>query len=80
MPSGYNLVIKEHSDIGRRNKNFYIELLKLPNVIMAHPSLRGIDLVKKCRAVASMSGTVSLEATLLGKRAIEFSLHSLLLF
>ncbi len=76
MPAGYDLVIKEHSDIGRRDKSFYTELLKLPNIKMAHPSLRGIDLVKKARSVATMAGTVSLEATMMGKRVIEFSLHS----
>ena len=43
---------------------------------MAHPSIRGIDLVKQARAVASMAGTVSLEASIMGKRVVEFSLHS----
>ena len=76
MPAGYDLVIKEHSDIGRRDRGFYIDLLKIPNIRMAHPSLRGIDLVKKSRAVATMAGTVSLEATMMGKRVIEFSRHS----
>ena len=42
---------------------------------MAHPSIRGIDLVRRARAVASMTGTVSLKLRA-GKRAIEFSLHS----
>ena len=76
LPIGFDLIIKEHSDIGRRNIKFYKDLLKIPNIKMAHPSIRGIDLVRRARAVASMTGTVSLEATLLGKRAIEFSLHS----
>jgi len=76
MPAGYELIIKEHSDIGRRDKSFYMDLLKIPNIKMAHPSIRGIDLVKKARAVATMAGTVSLEATIMGKRVIEFSLHS----
>lgn len=76
LPIGYDLIIKEHSDIGRRNIKFYKDLLKIPNIKMAHPSIRGIDLVRRARAVASMTGTVSLEATMYGKRAIEFSLHS----
>ena len=76
MPAGYEVIIKEHSDVGRRSKNFYLELLKFPNIRMAHPSIRGIDLVKQARAVASMAGTVSLEASIMGKRVVEFSLHS----
>ncbi len=76
LPMGYELIIKEHFDIGRRSWNFYEELCKIPNVRMAHPSIRGIDLVSQSRAVATMAGTVTLEATLMGKKVIEFSNHS----
>ncbi len=76
MPAGYELIIKEHVDIGRRSNEFYTTLLRLPNVRMVHPSIKGEELVKKSRAVASLVGTVSLEASLLGKNVIEFSLHS----
>ena len=80
LPSGYDVVIKEHASLGRRHISFYSDLLKFPNVRMAHPSIRGIDLAAKARAVATLSGTVTIEATLLGKPVIEFSTHSVFSF
>lgn len=76
LPAGYELVIKEHVLLGRRHLSFYRDLLKFPNVRMAHPSIRGIDLAAKAQAVATLAGSVTLEAALLGKPVIEFSLHS----
>lgn len=76
LPAGYELVIKEHSFLGRRHLDFYTNLLKFPNVRMAHPAIRGVDLADKARAVATMAGSISLEASLLGKPVIEFSAHS----
>lgn len=80
LPTGYDLVIKEHAALGRRHLSFYSELLMFPNIKMAHPSIRGIDLAAKARAVATLAGTVTLEATLLGKPVIEFSTHSVFSF
>lgn len=80
LPAGYDLVIKEHAALGRRHLSFYEDLLKFPNIRMAHPSVRGIDLATNARAVATLAGTVTLEATLLGKPAIEFSTHSVFSF
>ena len=76
LPFGCELVIKEHVLFRGRRIEFYEELLKFPNIKMAHPSIRGIDLAEKSLAVASLSGSISLEATLLGKPVIEFSKHS----
>lgn len=76
LPAGYDLVFKEHIVLGRRHLAFYSDLTKFPNVKMAHPSVRGIDLAAKARAVAVLTGSVTLEATLLGKPVVEFSTHS----
>ena len=76
LPLGYDLIIKEHVLLGRRHLSFYKDLLKFPNVKMAHPSVRGIDLAAKSCMVATLAGSVTLEATLLGKPVIEFSTHS----
>ncbi|MGH7006490.1 MAG: hypothetical protein ACREIP_21295 [Alphaproteobacteria bacterium] len=76
LPAGLNLVIKEHAWIGGRQLSFYENLLSLPNVIMAHPGLRAIDLIPRAAAVASLGGTVTLEAGLFGKSAIIFSERS----
>ncbi len=80
LPSGYELVIKEHATLGKRNLSFYKNLIKFPNIRMAHPTIRGIDLADKARAVATLVGTVTFEATLLGKPVVEFSTHSLYSF
>ncbi len=80
LPAGYELVIKEHSRLGQRDIGYYKDLLKFPNIRMAHPAIRGVDLTKKARAVANMAGTVTLEASLLGKAALEFSTHSTFAF
>ena len=76
LPAGYELVFKEHSLLGRRDLSFYRELLKFPNIRMVHPAIRGVELIKKARAVATMAGSASLEASLLGKPVVEFSVHS----
>jgi len=51
LPAGYDLVFKEHVVLGRRHLAFYSDLTKYPNVKMAHPSVRGIDLTNKAHAV-----------------------------
>jgi hypothetical protein len=73
LPSGYRLVIKEHAWVGMRRLAFYEDLLAIPNVVMAHPGLRAIDLIPAASAVASLAGTVTIEAALHGKTALIFS-------
>jgi hypothetical protein len=80
LPAGVNLVIKEHAWIGGRQLGFYENLLALPNVIMAHPGMRAIDLIPKAAAVASLAGTVTYEAALFGKPALIFSERSEFVF
>ena len=72
MPAGVNLVIKEHTLVGYRPPSFYRELVAFPNVIMASPDIPGPKLVQQCVAVASLRGTVTLEAALCGKPALLF--------
>ncbi len=73
LPAGVNLVIKEHTWLGGHDLNFYEQLRALPNVRMAHPGIRAIDLIPKALATASLAGTVTLEAALFGKPALIFS-------
>ncbi len=76
LPAGFRLIIKEHVIIGNRLPSFYRRLLKIPNVAMAAPYIQGRDLVARCEAVATLAGTVGLEAALLGKRTVAFALHT----
>lgn len=73
LPADMILVIKEHAFIGDRQLSFYEDLAVLPNVIMAHPGIRALDLIEKSEAVASLAGTVTLEAALYGKSALIFT-------
>ena len=76
MPAGSILAVKEHMQIGNRAVAFYRDILKLPNVVMIDPAIRGIDVVKDAHAVASVNSTATLEAAYFGKRALLFSCHS----
>jgi hypothetical protein len=77
MPAGFRLVVKEHiMNVGNRAAQFYRSLLRLPNVVLADHQLRGIDLAARARAVATLTGTIGIEATMLGKHAIVFSEHT----
>ena len=73
LPYGTKLVYKEHGTIGARSTSFYKRINHLPNVIMAHPSLRGIDLARNAICVLTFGGTVALEALNFGKPVIVFS-------
>jgi hypothetical protein len=77
LPAGYNLVVKEHvTSIGNRPAAFYRALARLPNVVLADFRIRGIELAMRAAAVSTFTGTVGVEATLLGKPVILFSTHT----
>lgn len=75
LPPGTRLVIKEHSLLTGRRLSFYQDLLRLPNVVLAHRLVSGIDLADRSAAVATMSGTTGVEATLLGKQVVLIGRH-----
>ena len=73
LPSGYNLVIKEHSpNIGLKPRNFYKSLMKIPNIKIANYLIRGVDLVDKADSIMTFVGSSALEAAERGKMAIVF--------
>ena len=73
LPSGYNLIIKEHTpNIGLKKRQFYKSLMKLPNVLIANYILSGPELVDNAEAIMTISGTAALEAAERGKMAIIF--------
>ena len=73
LPAGFDLIVKEHTFLGGHTIDFYRDLVSLPNIIMAHPGLRAIDLIPKASIVASLAGTVTLEAAFQGKPSLIFS-------
>ena len=74
LPSGFNLVVKEHKpNIGLKPREFYTGLLKLPNIIFAHYNIPGPKLVEDAESIITISGTTALEAAELGKMAVIFA-------
>ena len=78
LPAGVRLVVKEHlAAVGRRPRDFYRTLLDIPNVVMLSPHAYALDVARGARAVAVITGTLGLEAAVLGVPVISFGLHNL---
>ena len=68
LPSGYKLIIKEHTpNIGFKKRQFYKSLMKLPNVLIVNYLLPGPELVENAAAVMTISGTAAVNAAERGK-------------
>ncbi|WP_375571419.1 hypothetical protein ABWH92_01275 [Ahrensia marina] len=73
LPSNVVLLVKEHPrSIGFRPVGYYEKILEIPNVRLADPFLPSIALVKRAKLVAIISGTIGLEAAILGKPVLAF--------
>ena len=74
LPADYILVVKEHLlSLGRRPKDFYAQINDLKNVVLVDPTDIGLEYVKKCNALACITGTAAWEAAVIGKPVISFS-------
>jgi len=78
LPAGFWLVVKEHTDgVGRRPKHFYEQISDLKNVILLDMEEQGLEVVKRARAVATVTSTAGFEAAVMGKPVISFGRHNL---
>ena len=78
LPAGYRLVVKEHgSNIGNRRLDFYEHLAKLPNLVFADYRMPGTAVAERAAAIATMAGTIGMEAALMGKQVIVFSTRTI---
>lgn len=74
LPIGYTLAIKEHViGIGNRSLSFFKDLAHLPNIAFVDYRLRAIDVAADAAAVATVWGTICLEASLIGVPVICFT-------
>lgn len=77
LPIEYMLYVKEHPSQGPargwRKISVYKEMLKLPNVVLIHPSVPSKELIKKCSLVVTAGGTSSFEAAFFQKPSIMFA-------
>lgn len=78
IPANLKLIVKEHKiAIGKREKNFYKEILDYPNVILVNPNESSLDLINISEIIITISGTIGLEASSIGKPVISFGKHNL---
>ena len=73
LPSGHRLVVKEHPAMaGMRPVSFYRELQRKPGLVLVHPRVDTRRLILRASVVTTVTGTVGLEAYLLGKPTVLF--------
>jgi hypothetical protein len=73
LPSGLRLYVKEHTSmVGRRDNAFYRAIKQHYNVTLVSPSMSTFDLIRKSRAVATITSTAGWEAFVLGKPVLVF--------
>lgn len=73
LPADMVLVIKEHPwMVGKRTLGAYKKILNIPRVRIARPSLDARDVIAKARGVAVVTGSIALEAAMLGKPVLTF--------
>ena len=73
LPVDCVLVVKEHPwMVGKRTPVAYAKMLNIPRVHLADPSLEARTLIQHAALVAVVTGSVALEAAMLGKPVITF--------
>lgn len=73
IPMGYKLYVKEHYiNYGTTPFSFYNEIRKIPNVRLISSNEDTKELIKSCKALITLSGTMGLEALLMHKKVILF--------
>lgn len=73
LPVDTVLVVKEHPwMVGKRTLSAYKKILEIPRVCLADPRLDARTLIQQASLVAVVTGSVGLEAAMLGKPVITF--------
>jgi hypothetical protein len=73
LPVDTVLVVKEHPwMVGKRSLDAYRKMLNIPRVRLADPRLEARTLIQQAALVAVVTGSVALEAAMLGKPVITF--------
>jgi len=74
LPAGWYLILKEHTNaVGDRKKKFYKSLMKLPGVVLVDEHTDSYKLISNAKITFSVTGTISLEAGLMNKKAVTLS-------
>lgn len=74
LPKGWLLLVKEHTNaLGDRSYKFYRKIQKLPGVILINEKTDSYKIMKNAKITFSVTGTISLEAALMGKISVTFA-------
>lgn len=73
LPHGYAVLVKEHPAMaGSRPRSFYDNLRRLPGVVLVAPDVPIRALIEKADVIATVTGTIGLEAFLMDKPCLMF--------
>jgi hypothetical protein len=74
LPPDWMLVIKEHSNaIGDRSKSFFNQLTRYPGIVLVNEKIDSKLIIQDAQLIITNTGTMALEAALMGKAAITIS-------
>ena len=76
IPINFKLIVKEHpmqARNGWRENKYYEKINEMPNVILLHPSSDNEKILKNCKLVITIAGTLGLDALFHLKPSIVFS-------
>ncbi len=77
LPVGAKMLVKEHIwALNCRPFSFYDELLKIPNLILLHPTIPGLTVIKQSDLVCSINSSAIYEAAALGIKVVQVSENS----
>ncbi|WP_159309684.1 hypothetical protein [Spiribacter roseus] len=74
LPQGWRILVKENpkQTAFMRDEAFFCRLRRLESVILVHPRVSTVSLLKNCSLVATITGTAGWEALLAGKPTLVF--------
>jgi hypothetical protein len=79
LPADTILVVKEQPKAyGIRSLRYYDNFRKINNVILASPEIHSWRWIKEARIIATITGTVGIEAVYFGKPVLSFGKHQII--
>lgn len=74
LPFNYTLLVKPHSNgLGSNNINYIKNISKIPGVKLVDPFQKSEEILPYVDLVYSVSGTISIEAAIIGKKSVSLS-------
>lgn len=75
-PADAIIVAKEHIwQMGRRSDGFYEAIRDMPNVVLGHPTMNSLDLIRRSDLVCTITSSAGHEAAALGIPVVYFCKH-----